>query len=105
VSRQQPGDVPFQEKIHNIRCFLDGRLSGGGRLDVAEHPEAGLPVRIGFCDEDFPRAGSRLAGDLDEIGWYAYALGPAEVERAFRAARPKDRDEATARDATIISRR
>ena len=70
---------------------MDGRLSGRGRLNVAEHKEAGLPVKIGFCNEDFPRGGSRFVGDLNEIGWYAYALGSAEVENVFRAAGPRDR--------------
>ncbi len=71
--------------MNNIQCYVDGRLSGSGRLAVAQHKEAGLPIRIGFCNEDFPLPQSGFVGDLDEVGWYTYALSPVQVEEVFRS--------------------
>ena len=72
----------------NIQCFVDGRQSGSGRLNVAQHDESPLPVRLGFCNEDFPVGQSGFVGDLDEVRWYSYALKAAEVERLFQASKP-----------------
>lgn len=58
----------------NVHCYVDGRLSGSGSLNVAAHPESGLPVRIGFCNEDFPRGQSAFSGDLADIRWFGYEL-------------------------------
>jgi hypothetical protein len=48
---------------------------------VGEHKEAGLPIRIGFCNEDFPQGQSGFVGDLDEIEWYSYALKQDQIEK------------------------
>ncbi len=66
---------------HNVQCFVDGRLVGGDRMEVARHNEAGLPVRIGFCNDDYPRQQSGFVGDLDEVQWFSRALGPEEIAR------------------------
>jgi hypothetical protein len=73
---------------NNIRCFVDGHLSGSGHLNVAQHNESPLPVRIGFCNEDFPVGQSGFVGDLDEVRGYSYALKAAEIEQLFHAHRP-----------------
>jgi hypothetical protein len=65
----------------NVRCFVDGRPGGSSRMEVAQHAEAGLPVRIGFCNDDFPRGGSAFVGDIDQLQWFGYALGPEAVAR------------------------
>lgn len=67
----------------NIRCYVDGRPAGSGRLDVAQYDEQGLPVRIGFCNENFPQGQSGLVGDLDEVQWFGYVLSPEAVSRIF----------------------
>jgi len=68
----------------NVHCFVDGRRSGGARLDVGQYDESGLPVRIGFCNDDFPRGPSGFVGDLDQVCWFGYALGPEQVQQLFR---------------------
>jgi hypothetical protein len=75
----------------NVQCFVDGRQAGRGHLEVAAHPEAGLPVRIGFCNDDFPRGQSGFVGDLDEIRWYAYPVGAADLEKLYRAGKSQRR--------------
>ena len=68
----------------NVRCYVDGRLDGDGSLDVTGNDEARLPVKIGFCNEDFPRGQSAFVGDLDDLRWYACALSPAQVRELGR---------------------
>ena len=68
----------------NIRCYVDGRLSGRGRLNTAQYNDERLPVRIGFCNENFPLGQSGFVGDLDDLRWYGYALGPDAVSWIYR---------------------
>lgn len=72
----------------NVHCFVDGRLDGSGSLDVSGTPESGLPVRIGFCNHDFPRGQSAFVGDLADIRWFSYALTAEAIrELAEKAAK------------------
>ena len=59
--------------------YIDGRRAGGSRLEVARHDEAGLPLKIGYCNENFP-ATSGFVGTIDEVRWYSYALSASELE-------------------------
>jgi hypothetical protein len=72
----------------NIQCFVNGRLSGRGRLNVAEHNEQGLPIRIGFCSDNFPPGQSGFVGDLDEVRWHPYAVKASDIEQLFLAGKP-----------------
>ena len=67
----------------NIQCFVDGSLSGSGRLDVATNEE-GFPIRMGFCNDNFPKPQSCFIGDLDEVQWFRYALSPEAVSQIYR---------------------
>jgi hypothetical protein len=69
----------------NVHCYVDGRLGGSGSLDVKGHDESRLPVRIGFCNENFPRGQSGFIGDLADVRWFGYALAPEEVRQLARA--------------------
>jgi hypothetical protein len=73
--------VSAQAESDNVQCFVDGRPSGSGRLDVAQHNEQGLPIRIGFCNDDFPVGQSGFVGDLDDVQWFGCALSPEGVSR------------------------
>jgi hypothetical protein len=73
----------------NVRCFVDGRPGRGDRLEVGRHGEARLPVRIGFCNDDFPRRGSGFIGAVDEVQWFGYALGQDAVARLFQEGRSR----------------
>ena len=64
-----------------MRCYVDGRLGGHGDLDVTGYAESALPVKIGFCNEDFPHGQPGFVGDLADVRWSNYALGPDEVRR------------------------
>jgi hypothetical protein len=68
----------------NVHCYVDGRHDGSGSLDVAGKDESRLPVKIGFCNEDFPRGQSGFIGDLDDVCWYAYALSPEQIRELGR---------------------
>jgi hypothetical protein len=71
----------------NVRCYVDGWLGGTGSLDVRSDAESRLPVKIGFCNDDFPRSRSYFLGDLDEVCWYSYALSDQEVRELFSRGR------------------
>ena len=64
----------------NVHCYVDGRISGSGSLEVKGSDESGLPIRIGFCNEDFPRSQSAFIGDFDDVRWFTYALGPEAIQ-------------------------
>ena len=81
VSSRSDGD--------NVLCYVDGRPSGSGRLDVGANKEDGLPIRIGFCNDDFPQGRSGFVGDLDEIGWYHYVLSAADIGKICHSAKPQ----------------
>jgi hypothetical protein len=66
---------------------VDGRLGGTGSLDVTSDAESRLPVKIGFCNEDFPRTRSCFLGDLDEVCWHSYAMSGQEVHELFNHGR------------------
>ena len=65
----------------NVLCYVDGRLDGSGSLDVKAYTESELPVKIGFCNEDFPRGQSAFIGDLAHVRWFSYTLGPDQVRK------------------------
>lgn len=67
----------------NVVCFVDGRPAGQGRFDVGEFNESGLPVRIGFCNDDFPPGPSRFLGDIDDLRWFSYALRPEDIRELY----------------------
>jgi hypothetical protein len=69
-----------------VRFFVDGKAAGGGTLDVGEHPEAGLPLKIGHCNADFPRERPGFVGDIDDVRWYGHALDGAAVAELCRDA-------------------
>lgn len=56
-----------------IHFFVDGRPAGGGRLDVAKFDEEGLPVKIGYCNRDFPEAPG-FEGMIDDVRWYGFSI-------------------------------
>ena len=76
--------VSDQMNADNVRCFVDGGASGSGSLNVAQHNEAGLPLRIGFCNNNFPTKQPGFVGDLDEVQWFGYALGPDDIHKVYQ---------------------
>ena len=64
---------------------MDARLSGSGQLNVAQHNEKRLPVRIGFCNDNFPPGQSGFLGDLDDVRWYRHPLSPVEIVHLYEA--------------------
>jgi hypothetical protein len=53
-------------------------------IEVGLNDEPALPVKIGFCDDDFPRSQSGFVGDLDDVPGYSCALPPAPVGELCR---------------------
>ncbi len=73
----------------NVTFFVDGRPSGEGRLDVGQYDETGLPVRLGFCNDNFPPGSPGFVGDLEDLRWFSYALRPEDVQQLYRDTRQK----------------
>ncbi len=73
----------------NVTCFVDGRPSGKRSLEVGRYEETGLPVRFGFCNENFPPGSSGFVGDLDDLRWFSYALRPEDIQRLYEDTRKK----------------
>ena len=78
---RRPGDG-------GVRLYVDGRLDGEGRLNVAgrlkaENPRAANVVRIGFTAPDFPRPATFFQGAISEVRFYQRRLGdvPADIDR------------------------
>jgi hypothetical protein len=38
-------------------------------------------MRIGFCNEDFPRRQSAFIGDLADIRWFGYELSTEAIRK------------------------
>jgi hypothetical protein len=55
---------------------------------VGQFDEGGLPVRIGYCNEDFPNGSASFFGDIDDLRWFSYALRPEDVRKLYEAAHP-----------------
>ena len=73
----------------NATCFVDGRPSGMGRLDVGQYDETGLPVRLGFCNDNFPPGSPGFVGDLEDLRWFSYALRPEDIQQLYLETRQK----------------
>jgi hypothetical protein len=67
--------------IQHLQCFVDGRLAGGSNPNFGGADESQLPVRIGFCNENFPLGQSGFIGDLDDVRWYEYALSAEQIAK------------------------
>lgn len=70
----------------NVACFVDGRLACKSRLAVGQFDEGGLPVRIGYCNKDFPPGSASFSGDIDDLRWFSYALRPEGIREIYEAA-------------------
>ena len=66
-----------------IRFYVDGRAAGGGRLNVAEFDETRLPVKIGYCNRDFPEKPG-FKGAIDDVRWYGFSFNRVMVENQYR---------------------
>lgn len=66
-----------------ISFYVDGQACGGGALDTSRFNEAGLPVKIGYCNDDFP-AQPGFVGFIDEVHWYSYALSASVIQGLYK---------------------
>jgi C-terminal peptidase prc len=57
-----------------VRFYLDGELDGGGVLRISDVDESRLPVKIGYCNHNFPNNGQGFTGVIDDVRWYNSAL-------------------------------
>ena len=64
----------------DIALFADGRRVGTGRLQVGRFPEFGLPLKIGYCNEDFPSAQMGFVGQIRDVRWFGYGLTGERIQ-------------------------
>jgi len=67
-----------------VSLYVDGKRRARGSLEMTRFKEASLPVKIGFCNRDFPSP-SGFVGVIDEVRWYGYALNTSAIQRLFKA--------------------
>lgn len=68
----------------NITFYVDGRRAGEGQLDVKRFPESPLPLKIGYCNEDFPERQTGFVGQIRDVRWYGYGLASDMIARMMR---------------------
>lgn len=66
--------VGVEEAGTRVAFYVDGRPAGGGMLDVGRNLEDGLPLRIGYCNTNFPGDGSGFTGEIDDVRHYGHVL-------------------------------
>ena len=44
------------------------------RLEVTRFPESQLPLKIGYCNDDFPDRQTGVVGQIRDVRWYGYGL-------------------------------
>jgi len=79
--------VASSEDSGVISFYVDGQISGSGSLDTTRFNEAGLPVKIGFCNRDFPSQ-SGFAGLIDDVRWYGYPLSASAMQALYEGYGP-----------------
>ena len=75
--------VASSEDSGVISFYVDGQISGSGSLDTTRFNEAGLPVKIGFCNRDFPSR-SGFVGLIDDVRWYGYPLSASAMQGLYK---------------------
>jgi hypothetical protein len=71
--------VDFASGSETIRFHVDGTPAGGGTLEIAaDRSDSELPVKIGYCNDDFPEP-SGFVGDIEDVRWYGYVLREAMI--------------------------
>jgi hypothetical protein len=63
-----------------VSLYVDGEAVGGGELAAGPLDDSGLPLQIGYTNDDFP-AEPGLAGEIDDVRHYPYVLGQDALER------------------------
>lgn len=72
--------VDFTAEIERIRFYVYGREAGRGTLDIpADSSDARLPVKIGYCNDNFPKPPG-FTGEICDVRWYGYVLGASLIE-------------------------
>ena len=59
---------------HAVTLFIDGNRDITGLLELNRFRGDQLPVKIGFCNSDFPNDGKGFVGTIDDVRWYNCAL-------------------------------
>jgi hypothetical protein len=67
-----------------ITFYIDGETAGRFKINLDKFPGAGLSIRIGYCNREFPD-NSGFTGIIDEVRWFDYALGPGHINKIYRA--------------------
>jgi hypothetical protein len=71
-----------------ISIYIDGEKSIQRTLNLKVHGADGLPVKVGYFNEESPEDGSSgFRGIMDEIQWYDYVLGPGHVKEIYNLQR------------------
>jgi hypothetical protein len=73
--------VHRSDETSDIALFADGRRVGEGQLQVDRFPESGLPLKIGYCNEDFPPEQTGFVGQIRDVRWFGYALPGDMIEK------------------------
>ncbi len=68
-----------------LSLFIDGTLKGEGTRAMDRFPEKGLPVKVGFCNDDFPGGQSGFDGAIDDVRWYNFSMSPGMVAKCAKA--------------------
>ncbi len=75
--------VDISKSGDTVAFYVDGKPAGrSSRLNV-DTPEPNLPVKIGYCNEDFPRPQSGFRGQIDDVRWYDYVLNTSMVRELY----------------------
>ena len=75
------------DETSNITFYADGRRVGDGQLEVGRFPESQLPLKIGYCNDDFPDGRTGFVGQIRDVRWYGYGMTVDMIARVM-----KDRD-------------
>lgn len=68
-----------------VTFYVDGRAAGPSGILSVDTAEKDLPVKIGFCNEDFPGPRSGFEGEIDDVRWYGYVLNAAMIRELFES--------------------
>ncbi len=75
--------VEFVNDSDTISFYVDGVSAGGGNLNVDRFSDSGLPLKIGFCNGDFPES-CHFNGIIDDVRIYDRALSAEEIRQFYQ---------------------
>ena len=64
-----------------VRFYVDGISAGGGSLEISRADEGRLPIKIGYCNDNFPDSRQGFTGLIDDVYWYDYELSESMIQK------------------------